>query len=330
MSLENGMAYTRRYSRTAYRILIDDRTFLQYFFSFIAIVVVFGLIYTFMPSNHGIEPTQRSSLLSDLLRGLYLSIVTISSLGYGDLRPIGLSRFFAGVEVVLGLALIGITIAKLTSERVSHLVSSIYISDTQRKLDHIASLLNVAGYDIRHTSQALAVHYQQVPHAPEEEVRSSVSTHEYPHGDLRSGKVSFNKAVSDLKSCTREFREYLFGVTDRARYVQLIPDSTLANLAKAIEAALSALNRSVITLYPLSTSEPMDRTLVGVPRTSLSEIVEVHKRASTLIANTSKSDEIRDAYSKIADLCDNVSVAIGPVPEEEVPDQVYKGNQPVA
>ena len=323
------MGPAKKYTRTVYRILIDERTFVHYLLSFVAIVVVFGVIYAFLPSSHGLEPREPSSLPSEILRGLYFSIVTISSLGYGDLQPVGLSRAFAGLEVVMGLALIGIMIAKLTSERVSHLVSSIYVSDAQRKLNQTASLFNVAGYDIQHTSQALSIHYQQVPQAPQDEAAGAALTQEYSDSDLKDVKVQFNSAVSDFRKCTREFRDYLFQATDRGRYLQLIPDFTLENLAKAMESALSALNRSIITLYSSSDSDTMDPTLLGVPRAYLSEIVEIHKRASNLIASESKNGTISSAYQELSELCDNISVALGQVPEEEAPDQLYQGDEPL-
>ena len=36
---------------------------------------------------------------------LYFSIVTFTSLGYGDIRPVGIAKLFAGLEAVTGLFL---------------------------------------------------------------------------------------------------------------------------------------------------------------------------------------------------------------------------------
>jgi hypothetical protein len=46
---------------------------------------------------------------------LYFSIVTETTLGYGDIRPVGFSRALASCEVLLGLLLAGVLIAKITS-----------------------------------------------------------------------------------------------------------------------------------------------------------------------------------------------------------------------
>jgi hypothetical protein len=57
---------------------------------------------------------------------LYFSIVTISSLGYGDLRPIRAGRTVASVEVISGLILLGLGVAKLASARQESYVRRIY------------------------------------------------------------------------------------------------------------------------------------------------------------------------------------------------------------
>ncbi len=40
--------------------------------------------------------------ISDLLNSLYFSVVTFTTLGYGDILPIGISKLFAGIEALMG------------------------------------------------------------------------------------------------------------------------------------------------------------------------------------------------------------------------------------
>jgi hypothetical protein len=49
------------------------------------------------------------------LTALYFSVTTETTLGFGDVTPVGLSRALACVQVLTGLALAGFCIAKLTS-----------------------------------------------------------------------------------------------------------------------------------------------------------------------------------------------------------------------
>lgn len=65
---------------------------------------------------------------------LYFSIITFTTLGYGDLAPIGWGRAVAGAEVLIGLCLTALLIGKVASERQSALLLLIYTSDQQRRL----------------------------------------------------------------------------------------------------------------------------------------------------------------------------------------------------
>lgn len=46
---------------------------------------------------------------------VYFSVVTEVTLGYGDIRPVGWSRVLACFQVIFGLALAGVVVAKITS-----------------------------------------------------------------------------------------------------------------------------------------------------------------------------------------------------------------------
>jgi hypothetical protein len=69
---------------------------------------------------------------------IYFSVVTISSLGYGDYRPIGWSRVLASAEVLAGLFLLTLLIGKLASERQAQIIKLLYTSDHERRLQIFA------------------------------------------------------------------------------------------------------------------------------------------------------------------------------------------------
>ncbi len=107
----------------------------------LAVVTVLSALATFFlsPSGNGITPTTDSSKIISIWDALYFSVVTISSLGYGDYRPVGYGRLVAAAEVVIGLVLIALIVSKLASDRTSTYVRLLYTSDSERRLKEFKS-----------------------------------------------------------------------------------------------------------------------------------------------------------------------------------------------
>lgn len=59
---------------------------------------------------------------ADVYGLLYFSVVSITTLGYGDFTPTGISRLFASLEAVFGILFIGYSISQVLSLRQSTLV----------------------------------------------------------------------------------------------------------------------------------------------------------------------------------------------------------------
>jgi Ion channel len=74
---------------------------------------------------------------------VYFSVVTFTSLGYGDIVPRGLSKVVASSEVVLGLAFLGVFIARLSSAKQNYHLAQLYARDAQERLDDFATDLKI-------------------------------------------------------------------------------------------------------------------------------------------------------------------------------------------
>lgn len=83
----------------------------------LGLTVLFAGAYwllTYTLPEHGIKgPAQQADF--DILAAFYFSIVTETTLGYGDFRPVGISRLLVCLHVLIGLGFVGIVVAKITS-----------------------------------------------------------------------------------------------------------------------------------------------------------------------------------------------------------------------
>lgn len=96
-------------------------------------ILTFSFLYFYLCSvpENGIGPNQSNI---EYLDCLYFSVVTISSLGYGDLQPLGFSRVVAGVEVLLGLIFIGVFVSKVVSIKQEETLKYVNISNITKRV----------------------------------------------------------------------------------------------------------------------------------------------------------------------------------------------------
>ena len=81
------------------------------FISFLVIIFAYAGIY--YVDN---ETTKDGDL--GFLESLYFSVVTFTSLGYGDISPLGISRFFAASEALLGVFMISLFVVVFTRKMI--------------------------------------------------------------------------------------------------------------------------------------------------------------------------------------------------------------------
>ncbi len=123
-----------------------------------AVIVGFAGVYWLL-GHVGLgllEFTYETDRLISFGDALYFSLVTVSSLGYGDIRPLGWSRLFVGAEVMLGLAFFGLLVAKISSVKQDYILRRLYYADVvDNKLARFVELLEEEGKLYRITSNLL-------------------------------------------------------------------------------------------------------------------------------------------------------------------------------
>lgn len=104
----------RHYVERIIRVSYVELAF-WYFVMVIGCAALYTILFHVAPEH---APTLTAgSLLSEFLDALYFSIMTATSVGYGDIIPQGISKLFAALEVVFGLSLFAVLVSKPISER---------------------------------------------------------------------------------------------------------------------------------------------------------------------------------------------------------------------
>jgi len=127
--------------------MIEQLSAAQLFASWIAMVLVCGGMYwlTSLSRRPGLldHEVPIASTLPGLWSALYFSFVTTTSVGYGDVVPVGPVRILSIVEAVIGLMIFGALVAKFVSRRQDQLVQEIYNVTFEARLDRVQTNLHM-------------------------------------------------------------------------------------------------------------------------------------------------------------------------------------------
>ena len=301
--------------RRVYRAMvrwIDETSLPALLLIFVVVIVAFGAFYTCMtPSENGVIQSSKGSAEFDFFNGLYFSIVTVSSLGYGDMYPVGWSKIAAVTEVILGLGLIGIMIAKLTSRPLSHLVSRLFVSATRHRLKEFEDRYSMSFESFRVVLNEIADTYQATPGG----------------GQLKAQKDPlkglFDKAVEELKTACSELIDYIAAETKEGTYFRLVPKTSAINLATSIERAFFELSQCIISLPISSNPKILDDILNIKNRRTIAYSIDLQRTICKEFSQSKKYDnEIVQAFSLVRDVCNQVSGSYYHTPKQDQPDQM--------
>jgi Ion channel len=118
-----------------------------------ACAIVYWLLSAF--SMGGLREGDRSigGGIGGLFTALYFSFVTATSVGFGDVVPLGPVRALAIVEAVLGLLVFGAVVSKLVSRRQEQIVSEIHRIAFEDRLERVQTDLHLALIELQAIGQ---------------------------------------------------------------------------------------------------------------------------------------------------------------------------------
>jgi len=104
---------------TAILELVDRISIARLFAIWLAVIVACGAAYWLIDLSSGaglVEAGARvGANVSGLLTAIYFSFITATSVGYGDILPVGATRVLAVAAAFGGLMILGLCIAKFVS-----------------------------------------------------------------------------------------------------------------------------------------------------------------------------------------------------------------------
>ena len=306
-----------RLAAWAYRRL-DESRLLTLLGIFLAVVLAFGLFYAFMtPYGNGISQGEVNPVEFNLLDGLYFSVVTVSSLGYGDMQPVGYSKVAATIEVLIGLGFIGIMIAKLTSRPIAHLVSRVFVSTTRERLVEFAESFRAVGGTFWSIAIDVVDLYPSTPGQIQPSARAKTRTLE-----------EFREGIEGLQSVCRELQDYIDAESAESLFFRLVPKSSLLKLAVVVQDAFEALGQLISGLPTRSHPEIFSELLTPSNMKRISRIKAIQDSiCAEFMREDRYGDEAAEAFRAVKSACDRVPDDSIVPPEFNRPDQILGSNE---
>jgi Ion channel len=127
--------------------VVERQSTSQLFLAYLAMIVLCGGVYWLvgLSPHHGLSaggiPVEMN--LRGLATAIYFSFVTATSVGYGDVVPVGAVRILAVAEAVTGLLIFGAVIAKFVSRRQDEIVREIQRVTFEERLDRVQTNLHL-------------------------------------------------------------------------------------------------------------------------------------------------------------------------------------------
>ena len=87
---------------------------------------VFYFVLTEVSPGNGIRIPLHQSPLSVLLDSIYFSIITMTTIGYGDILPLGFSRAIVSLQGIAGYGLLALVVTKLVSYRQNQAIAEMH------------------------------------------------------------------------------------------------------------------------------------------------------------------------------------------------------------
>ena len=150
----NALSVSRDLHRgSAVLEFIERQSASNLLFTWLGMIIVCGIVYWLsgLAAEGGLKEHGRPVDLGlhGVMTAFYFSFVTATSVGYGDVVPIGAIRIVAIAEAIAGLLMFGVVIAKFVSRRQDELMREIHRITFEDRLDRVQTALHQVRLEIQ-------------------------------------------------------------------------------------------------------------------------------------------------------------------------------------
>jgi len=265
-------------------------SFLQLISIFLGSIVVCALIYyalTFF--GMGLVYTFDEKSKPELVDCLYFSVVTITSLGYGDIRPTSLSKILSCIQVIWGLSLLAMAVAKLSSAKHDYLIRRLYSSDVQKRLAEYYESLS-----------SLNSEYQELISQVTPKSESDID--ERLRGKFRSTHSIFDETWAVVTGLEKYIR---FEV----KYGEFFSDVPIRSILRSLNIVnkILASFRDVWNKYGDTTRQSI---INKHNRFRIRQIAENANQLANLVKKDSINEKLQEECDSLSELCDQLKSVV--------------------
>jgi hypothetical protein len=292
------------------RYVVDEVSLWRHFVSFLLMILIFGILYALLtPYGQGLSSEGLNHPDNTLLNSLYFSVVTVTTLGYGDIHPYGISKVLACLEVLLGLAAIGIAIAKITSRRLSHHVEHLFSTDAQVRLKGMCQSLNEIREKLSAATTEIQLAFQAVPGST-------------PSPDARlQATATFARIVSESRAACEELCNYLTReLGEVSDYFECIPTEPLRLIGVECDVTMGLIGQVLFAIPENDLEELLGRQT----RQHISLALAAQGLICQLVTEGSGDASIKELFQNIEVKLKQIDPFVTTPPAMDLPDHALE------
>lgn len=130
---------------------VDELSYRSLLALWVLAIIVFACIYfglSYIPGNGLTTLDSLTDPFARFLNALYFSVITGATVGYGDILPVGASRFFASIEGILSFILLAVFVSRFSSRKNDAALHHIHTMSADTAFNDIRHGLFIARKDL--------------------------------------------------------------------------------------------------------------------------------------------------------------------------------------